>query len=88
MDTPRWFPDELASAGAEHRDPAYVATYDRKAATDPSEDVALLRSLGQARVVVDLGAGTGTFALAAAPYCGHVVAVDVSPVMLAQLGVK
>ncbi len=87
MDTPRWFPDELAHAGAEHRDPAYVATYDRKATTDPTEDVALLREsqLGATSVVVDLGAGTGTFALAAAPFCGRMVAVDVSPVMLAQL---
>ena len=90
MNRPTWFPDELAHAGAEHRDPAYVLTYDRKAATDPSEDVALLRGLrlGATSVVVDLGAGTGTFALAAAPYCGRMVAVDVSPVMLASLEVK
>lgn len=67
MDTPAWYFDELAHAGPEHRDPADVAGYDRKAATDPAEDVALMRGLGlgDASVVVDLGAGTGTFALAA-----------------------
>ena len=35
--------------------------------------------------VVDLGAGTGRFALAAAEHCARVVAVDVSPAMLEHL---
>jgi FkbM family methyltransferase len=35
--------------------------------------------------VVDIGAGSGQFALAAAAACRRVVAVDVSPVMLARL---
>ncbi len=85
MQRPGWFPDELAHAGAEHLDPAYVAIYDRKSATDPTEDLTLLRDLGldESSVVVDLGAGTGTFALAAAPLCRRIVAVDVSPAMLA-----
>ena len=87
MQRPGWFPDELAYAGAEHLDPAYVTGYDRKAATDHTEDLAVLRGLGlhERNVVVDLGAGTGTFALAVAPLCGRVVAVDVSPAMLASL---
>jgi SAM-dependent methyltransferase len=87
---PDWFIDELAHAGDEHLDPAYIATYDRKAGTDPTEDVALLRELGldETSTLVDLGAGTGTFALAAAPYCKRVIAVDVSRSMLAALGAK
>lgn len=36
-------------------------------------------------MVVDLGAGTGTFTLAVAPVCRKVVAVDVSPAMAAAL---
>lgn len=82
-----WFFDELAHAGAEHLDAAYVAAYERKAGYDPAQEVARLRKLGldQTRTLVDLGAGTGALALAAAPFCRRVVAVDVSAPMLAAL---
>ncbi|HET8619188.1 MAG TPA: class I SAM-dependent methyltransferase [Acidimicrobiales bacterium] len=84
---PAWWLDERAHAGDEHLDTAYVAGYDRKAGFDPTEDVEVLRrhGLGPASVVVDLGAGTGTFTAAVAPRCGRVVAVDVSPPMAAAL---
>ena len=90
MPRPDWYPDELAHAGPEHLDPAYIATYDRKAGTDPTEDVAALRALGldETSVLVDLGAGTGTFTLAAAPHCRRVIAVDISAAMLAALDTK
>jgi RimJ/RimL family protein N-acetyltransferase/2-polyprenyl-3-methyl-5-hydroxy-6-metoxy-1,4-benzoquinol methylase len=85
----RWTPssvdiDELALAGPEHLDPAYVSGYDRKAAFDPAQDLAVLRArgVGPDSTLIDLGAGTGTFALAAAPNCKRVVAVDVSPAMV------
>jgi ubiquinone/menaquinone biosynthesis C-methylase UbiE len=84
METPEWYLNELAYAGSEHLDTGYVPNYDRKAGTDPSKEVALLRNLGlsQEHTLIDFGAGTGTFALAVAPFCRRVVAVDVSPVML------
>lgn len=90
MDVPAWMPDELAHAGPEHLDPAYVPGYDRKAGTDPTEDIEILQGLGldDTHTVVDLGAGTGAFALAVAPFCHRVIAVDVSPVMLGLLGEK
>jgi SAM-dependent methyltransferase len=72
------FIDELAHAGPEHLDPAYVETYERKAGFDPAPDLALLRVHG-------LGAGTGVLALAAAAHCRRVVAVDVSAAMLELL---
>ena len=79
--------DERGHAGAEHLDPEYVADYDRKAGfeEDAAEEVQLLRTiaLGAESTLVDLGAGTGTLALAAAPVCRRVVAVDVSPAMAA-----
>jgi SAM-dependent methyltransferase len=79
--------DELGHAGAEHLDPTYVAGYDRKAQVDPTDDLARLSALGLDRksTVVDLGAGSGSFALAAAPLCRRVVAVDVSGPMLKLL---
>lgn len=87
MATTHWYPDELANAGPEHLDDVYVAGYDRKAGMEWTDDLALLRTLGldEDRTLVDLGAGTGTLALAAAPLCKRVVAVDVSPAMLAVL---
>ena len=90
MQRPGWSLNELAYAGNEHLDPEYVTAYDRKSDTDPTEDLTLLRTLelGETSVVVDLGAGTGTFALAAAPLCRRVVAVDVSSAMLAALSAK
>ena len=84
---PRWYLDELAHAGPEHLDPTYVADYDRKAQVDPTAELAYLRGLGlgENSSLVDLGAGTGTLALAAAQVCRRVVAVDISPPMLAAL---
>lgn len=83
--------DELAHAGPEHLDPTFVAGYDRKQGTpDPAEDLAVLRERGldDSATVVDLGAGTGQFALAAARLFRRVVAVDVSPAMLEFLRVS
>lgn len=87
MSTP-WVLDELAHAGPEHLDPAFVAAYDRKqGAPDPAEDLAAFGAHGltDTATVVDLGAGTGQFALAAARRFRHVVAADVSPAMLEVL---
>jgi hypothetical protein len=63
--------EEIALAGAEHLDPAYVAGYDRKARVDPADDLAELRTrgLGPESTLIDFGAGTGTFAVAAAGIC-------------------
>ncbi len=82
--------EELALAGREHLEPEYVAAYDRKAQFDPTEDLEELCSLGlgPASTLIDLGAGTGTFAVAAASVCRHVIAVDVSPAMVAAIEAK
>ena len=83
-----WMIDELAHAGPEHLDPAFVAGYDRKQGyPDPAEDLDAFAAhgLGASSAVVDLGAGAGQFALAGARRFGHVTAVDVSPAMLTVL---
>lgn len=84
---PGWRPDEVAYAGRENLDPGHVARYDAKEDADAAAEVQLCRSLGLEAdsVVVELGAGTGQFALAAAPHCARVIAVDVSEVMLEVL---
>jgi len=86
MQVAAWLFDETAHAGLEHLDPAYVDAYDQKSAYDPSRDVARLRNLGlDGSSLVDLGCGTGLLAVAAAPFCRRVVAVDVSAPMLEVL---
>lgn len=87
MATAGWMIDEVANAGRENLDAGHVARYDSKEDAGASAEVDLLRSHGMNRdsIVVDLGAGTGQFALAAAPRCAGIVAVDVSPVMVRAL---
>jgi ubiquinone/menaquinone biosynthesis C-methylase UbiE len=88
MGDAEWWLDETAYAGRENLDAQHARRYDAKEDAQAAEEVRLLRArgvLGPATSVVDLGAGTGQFALAAAEVCARVVAVDVSPVMLAPL---
>ena len=82
--------DEVASAGRENLDVAHVERYDGKMDSRALDEVALLRSagLGASSIVVDVGSGTGQFALAVAKTCQRVVAVDVSPVMIERLRSK
>ncbi|MGH8995640.1 MAG: class I SAM-dependent methyltransferase, partial [Acidimicrobiales bacterium] len=86
----RWMLDERASAGRENLDPVHVARYDHKEDADGPAEAALVRSLvsGDGPTIVDLGAGTGQFTLAAARLGGRVVAVDVSEPMLAQIAAQ
>jgi len=82
--------DELASAGRENLDADHVARYDDKEDAQAGAEVETLTSFGlnEGSTLVDLGAGTGQLALAAAPRCRRVVAVDVSPVMLKIIRTK
>jgi ubiquinone/menaquinone biosynthesis C-methylase UbiE len=84
---PGWLLDEVAHAGRENLDASHVARYDAKEDAGAVDEIVLLTKLGLSAesVVIDLGAGTGQFAIAAASVCARVVAVDVSPVMLNAL---
>jgi SAM-dependent methyltransferase len=64
-----------------------VAAFDAKSPTDWSHHIATLQRLGigETSTVVDLGAGTGSFARAIAPDVERVVAVDVSQPMVAAM---
>jgi ubiquinone/menaquinone biosynthesis C-methylase UbiE len=87
---PPVFPDELALAGPEHLDPGYVEAYERKTGFDPVEaryelELLAAHGFGLDSTLIDFGAGTGWFALAAAERCRRVVALDVSPAMIATI---
>lgn len=84
---PGWLLDELATAGRENLEAEHVRRYDTKMDAGGPEEVAFLQSYGmdEGSTVIDLGAGTGQFTRAVAPHVRRVVAVDVSPVMLAAL---
>jgi SAM-dependent methyltransferase len=82
-----WLLDELANAGRENLDAAHVERYDGKMDARAIDEVELLSAWGldASSIVVDLGSGTGQFALTAAGVCRRVVAVDVSPPMRERL---
>jgi ubiquinone/menaquinone biosynthesis C-methylase UbiE len=82
--------DELAFAGRENRDAEHVARYDGKMDSAAAAELAALQAagLGPGATVIDLGAGTGQFTVAAAGAVRKVIAVDVSPVMLEHLRAK
>jgi putative AdoMet-dependent methyltransferase len=87
MISPSWFFDEFRHSGVDYSDPAQVAVYDRRHRhfrdyRKEAEAVVERLGLTPAHSVVDLGSGTGAFALHAAPLCKTVYAVDVSPAML------
>ena len=85
-----WWLDEVSSAGRENLDADHVSRYDAKEDAHAGEELRLLKELGLngQSEIVEVGAGTGQFTLAAASACARVVAVDVSPVMLAALEAK
>ena len=86
-----WWLDERAYAGREHSDEQHARRYDAKMDSGAADEIRLLQEAGLLHpqsTVVDLGAGTGQFTLAAAEVCRRVVAVDVSPLMLARLREK
>lgn len=85
-----WMLDELTNAGRENLDVEHASEYDSKEDAGAGVELSLLKEFGldgQSQVI-DIGAGTGQFTLAAAAACERVVAVDVSPVMLAVLREK
>lgn len=82
---PAWFYDELKQIGTDFEETAQVETYDRnQSSSTPETEQALIERLGikAGHTLIDLGTGTGTFAVQAALAGAYVYAVDVSPAML------
>jgi len=84
---PKWFYDEMIHSGVDYNDAAQVEVYDsrhRKFRDYKRASEAIIKLLGltSEHTVIDMGAGTGAFALHAAKHCKRIYAVDVSKVML------
>lgn len=86
-----WIFDEMNQVGVDYANPAEVAAYDarhRRFRDVDAENGAIIEAIGlsESQVVIDMGSGTGALALAAAKVCRRVLAIDVSPAMLAYSG--
>jgi putative AdoMet-dependent methyltransferase len=84
---PNWYYNELKHCGVDYSDAAQAAVYDerhQKFRDYRQQAEAIITAVGicPEHTVIDMGAGTGAFALYAAPFCRTVYAVDVSPIML------
>jgi putative AdoMet-dependent methyltransferase len=83
----RWFYDEMKHSGVDYNDLAQVQAFDEKHQKfrdyeKASQAIVDRLGLGPADTVIDMGAGTGAFALHAARTCKTVYAVDVSQAMV------
>lgn len=87
MKHPEWQFDELKCVGVDYTSPEQVKAYDamhRKFRNyrEEAERIISLLGLGSESSVIDMGCGTGAFALNVAESCGNVYAVDISEAML------
>jgi len=83
-----WKYDELNHVGTDYSDMAEVEAYDARHAgfrdvEKENDDILDALSIQKDHVVIELGTGTGAFAVQAASRCKKVYAVDVSRAMLA-----
>ena len=84
---PRWQYDERKFSGVDYSRRDEVAAYDKmhrkfRDYAKSTDEIIRRLSLGSDSTVIDLGAGTGAFALHAARKCRTVYAVDISAAML------
>ncbi len=82
-----WQYDEMKHSGVDYSDPALVEEYDTKHQKfrdykKGTETIIQILRISTESTIIDMGAGTGAFALNAAGYCKTIYAVDVSKAML------
>lgn len=87
MEQPDWQYDEMRHAGTDYDSEAEVRGYDERMGRlrdieAEARDMLEFLEPGESRALLDIGAGTGEFALRAAGRFGRVVAVDISKAML------
>lgn len=84
---PAWQYDEMQQVGTDYTDEAQVEAYDRqmqKLRDINEETEAIIKSIDIQRndTILEIGTGTGSFAIEATKHCEKVIAIDVSPTML------
>lgn len=84
----KWFYDEKVQVGKDYRDISNVQAYDlnmakfRDIKKETSKMIEAL-CLGREHSLLEIGTGTGDFAIEAAKHCNKVYAIDVSSAMIA-----
>ena len=84
---PKWQYDEMKPCGVDFTDIEEVAAYDimhqkLRDYARSSEGIMQRLGLGSGSIVIDMGSGTGAFALHAAKKCRTIYAADISAAML------
>ncbi len=83
----RWHFDEMQHTGADFADPQVVQVYDdrmQRFRNIPKEVETARQALQLAsdHTLIEIGVGTGEFAIALSAFCREVIATDISPTML------
>jgi putative AdoMet-dependent methyltransferase len=83
----KWFYDETVQVGTDYQDISNVQAYDIQMAkfrdaNKEAIDIIEAISLGREHSLLEIGTGTGNFAIEAAKHCNNVYAIDVSPAMI------
>lgn len=87
IEIPNWHYDEMKSVGVDYSSISEVQVYDKRMSkirnveVESGEIISLL-SLSSSAVLLEIGTGTGSFAVEAAKYYDRVFAVDISPTMI------
>lgn len=83
-----WFYDETIQVGTNYQDISNVQAYDQQMAKfrdvkKEAKDIIEAISLGREHSLLEIGTGTGNFAIEAAKHCNEIYAIDVSSAMIA-----
>lgn len=84
---PRWQYDEMKQVGTDYDNKSQVSSYDKKMQKlrdikKETENIIEVLVISPDHTVLEIGTGTGEFALSAANLCKKVIALDVSQTML------
>lgn len=84
----KWFYDETVQVGTDYQDISNVQSYDMNMAKfrdvkKEANDIIEFICLGGKHSLLEIGTGTGNFAIEAAKHCNEVYAIDVSSAMIA-----